>query len=128
PIVLPVSSESRVEGDRNRNRMCGYPCSKGGQGNKSVKSSPLLFFFFRVSSIELHQVLAGASCRNRRFLRQVAQGNGSSHGAKGHFEKDFGVVREPTPSPVSPSDDLVRRLTELQLCRPQDFQRARGSV
>ncbi len=37
-------------------------------------------------------------------------------------------MREPTPSPVSASDDLVRRLTELQLCRPQDFQRAKGLV
>ena len=37
-------------------------------------------------------------------------------------------MRELTQSPVSASDDLVRRLTELQLCRPQDFQRARGYV
>ena len=37
-------------------------------------------------------------------------------------------MREPTPSPVSASDDLVRRLTDLQLCRPQDFQRAKGFV
>ncbi|MEK6261380.1 MAG: protein kinase [Planctomycetota bacterium] len=37
-------------------------------------------------------------------------------------------MREPTQSPVSASDDLVRRLTELQLCRPQDFQRAKGYV
>ena len=44
------------------------------------------------------------------------------------FGKDSGVVREPTQSPVSASDDLVRRLTELQLCRPQDFQRAKSCV
>ena len=37
-------------------------------------------------------------------------------------------MREPNPSLVSASDDLVRRLTELQLCRPQDFQRAKGYV
>ena len=37
-------------------------------------------------------------------------------------------MREPTPSPGSASDDLVRRLTELQLCRPQDFLRAKGLV
>ena len=37
-------------------------------------------------------------------------------------------MREPTQSLVLASDDLVRRLTELQLCRPQDFQRAKGYV
>ena len=37
-------------------------------------------------------------------------------------------MRELSQSPVSASDDLVRRLTELQLCRPQDFQRAKSYV
>ena len=37
-------------------------------------------------------------------------------------------MRELSQSPVSASDDLVRRLTELQLCRPQDFQQAKGYV
>ena len=37
-------------------------------------------------------------------------------------------MREPSQSAVSASDDLIRRLTELQLCRPQDFQRAKGCV
>ena len=35
---------------------------------------------------------------------------------------------ESRPSPASASDELVQRLTALQLCRPQDFQRAKGFV
>ncbi len=33
-----------------------------------------------------------------------------------------------SPSPASAADELVQRLTVLQLCRPQDFQRAKGYV
>ncbi len=33
-----------------------------------------------------------------------------------------------SPSPASATDELVQRLTVLQLCRPQDFQRAKGFV
>ncbi|MFO1045316.1 MAG: serine/threonine-protein kinase [Planctomycetaceae bacterium] len=32
------------------------------------------------------------------------------------------------PSTVEPPDDLVRRLTQLKLCRPADFRRARAAV
>ena len=35
---------------------------------------------------------------------------------------------ESSPSPTSASDELVHRLTALQLCRPHDFQRAKGFV
>ena len=37
-------------------------------------------------------------------------------------------MHEHTQSSMSASDDLVRRLTELQLCRPQDFQQAKSYV
>lgn len=45
-----------------------------------------------------------------------------------HSGKDSGVVFDPRSSPALPSDDLVRGLTELQLCRLRDFQQARGLV
>jgi hypothetical protein len=42
--------------------------------------------------------------------------------------KDSGVVLELSQSPVEAPDELVRRLVELQLCRPADFRRARACV
>ena len=42
--------------------------------------------------------------------------------------KDSGVVLELSQSPVEAPDELVRRLTQLQLCRPSDFRRARACV
>ena len=44
------------------------------------------------------------------------------------FGKDSGVVFDLSPSPVEAPDELVRRLTQLQLCRPVDFRRARACV
>ncbi len=47
---------------------------------------------------------------------------------QGYFGKESGVVFESNPSPASASDELVQTLTALQLCRTQDFQRAKGFV
>jgi eukaryotic-like serine/threonine-protein kinase len=42
--------------------------------------------------------------------------------------KDSGTVLETSVTPNAPSNELVRQLTELRLCRTADFRRARSRV